>query len=214
MDEPTVRRLSANPTADVATWAGVRELCCRTGDNGRPITRERWEFFPRIWIDPYEKLLPHWTYVAEMEGAVVGYLTGCPDTRRFFRRRAWRVTLPLLSQIFCGRYRHTPGTGAYVRRALGIDKSAEQRFPPALYRSIARDYPAHLHINIEAGFRRSGLGRRLVESYLADLQRASVEGVHLFCATDPLPFYRRLGFQVLDSVDLRGARVFALGRRL
>ena len=65
MDVVSVRRLSASRAVDRAAWAAVHGLCCRTGDNGDPIAPERWELFARIWIEPYEKLLPEWTYVAE-----------------------------------------------------------------------------------------------------------------------------------------------------
>ena len=214
MQNLIVRRLSASPAADSAAWAAVRELCCRTGDNGAPIARERWEFFSRIWIDPYQKLLPQWTYVAEIDAAVVGYLTGCPDSKGFYRRRAWRVSLPLLTEILCGRYGHTPETKAYVCRALGIRKSAEQCFSRKLHQSIAQDYPAHLHVNVDAGYRRSGIGRRLMETYFADLAGARRRGVHLFCGDDPVPFYRRVGFQALESIEIRGGRIFVMGRRL
>ena len=94
MNLGTARRLSAG---EKASWAAVRELCCRTGNNGDPIAPERWELFARIWIEPYEKILPHWTYIAESGEAVVGYLTGCPDTRVFHRARFWLTQLARLS---------------------------------------------------------------------------------------------------------------------
>lgn len=53
-----------------------------------------------------------------------------------------------------------------------------------------------------------------MEGYLADLRRASVRGVHLFCGADPVAFYRKLGFDSLNSVECRGAAIFAMGRRL
>ena len=214
MDNVTVRRLSTDPGAESDSWAAVRELCCRTGDNGAPIAPERWALFARIWIDPYEKLVPHWTYVAEIGDDIVGYLTGCPDSRTFYRRRRWQMTLPTLIAILFGRYRHSPGAGAYIRRALGMVKSAEQCFSNELSLTLVRDYPAHLHINIDAGHRRAGVGRQLMERYFADLRRADVEGAHLFCGTEPVAFYRHLGFRVLGSVEFRGTAVFALATRL
>jgi GNAT superfamily N-acetyltransferase len=213
MDKLTVRRLGADPAAELGSWAAVRELCCRTGDNGAPIARERWELFSRIWIEPYEKLLPQWTYVAEIDSVVVGYLTGCPDSKNFYRMRQWRVTLPMLIVMFFGRYRRLPGAGLYVRRALGIAKHPERCFSAQLSLTLARDFPAHLHMNVDADHRRSGVGRLLMERYFADLRRASIIGVHLFCGTEPLAFYRRLGFQVLETVELNGVPIFSLGRR-
>jgi len=192
----------------------VRELCCRTGDNGVPVARERWELFSRIWIEPYQRLLPQWTYVADT-GAnnIVGYLTGCPDSKKFYRMGRWRVTLPGLIAILFGRYRNSPDAGMYVRRALGMVKSPEQFYSGQISSTLAREYPAHLHINVDADHRRSGICRQLMESYIADLRRVNVTGIHLFCGTEPVAFYRRLGFQVLESVEFGGTAIFALGRR-
>jgi GNAT superfamily N-acetyltransferase len=210
----TARRLSGGHNADRASWTAIRELCCRTGNNGDPIAPERWEFFSRIWIEPYETILPEWTYVAESGVSIVGYLTGCPDSQVFYRRKLWRVTVPLLMAIAAGRYRRTPGVREFVKRALGLQKSAERRFTPALRRTIKGVYPAHLHMNIAAGYRHRGIGRLLIESYFADLRRRGVSGVHLFCGADPVDFYRRLGFQTLESTELNGFVTFALGARL
>jgi ribosomal protein S18 acetylase RimI-like enzyme len=212
MLDVTVRRLSAGP-ADGSTWAGVRELCCRTGNNGDPVAPERWEFFARLWIEPYEKLLPEWTYVAEAEGALAGYLTGCPDSVRFARAKFWRLTLPLLVATAAGRYRKVPGARQFTRQALGLTSGIECRFSRSVQEAIAITYPAHLHINVDARYRRLGIGRRLIEEYWADLRAARIPGVHLFCGPDPVEFYRRLGFHELGRVETRGIPVFALGMR-
>jgi GNAT superfamily N-acetyltransferase len=212
MLDVTVRRLSADPAAG-STWAEVRELCCRTGDNGDPIAAVRWEFFARLWIEPYAKLLPHWTYVAEVEGALAGYLTGCPDSARFASAKFWRLTLPLLVAIAAGRYRKVPGAHQFARQALGLTPGVEYRFSRSVQQAIAVAYPAHLHINIDPGYRRHGIGRRLIEEYSADLRAARIPGVHLFCGSDPVEFYLRLGFHELGRVETAGFSVFALGVR-
>jgi GNAT superfamily N-acetyltransferase len=210
----TARRLSARQDAESASWAAVRELCCRTGDNGDPIAPERWELFSRIWIEPYEKLCPGWTYVAESSGAIVGYLTGCPDSRKFYRLKAWRVTAPLLIAIGGGRYYGTPGVREYVMQAFGLRKRPDRRFTAGLRRGVALDYPAHLHINVDAAHRRKGVGRALIENYFADLRLRKVSGVHLFCGADPVEFYRQLGFETLEKAAVNGVSIFALGARL
>ena len=214
MGSITTRRLSLDRSAEGRVWAEIRTLCCRTGDNGGPIAQERWEFFAKLWIEPYKWLLPEWTYVALSEESVVGYLTGCPDSRKFARTKAWRMTLPLLLQITFGRYRHTPGAHGFGRRTLGLSPKAEGRFSHELRRSIEVNYPAHLHVNVDAGYRRMGIGRRLIENYLGDLRSSDVVGVHLFCGADPVEFYRLLGFEILGSAQFRGASIFSLGRKL
>ena len=214
MNLVTARRLSASYDAERASWAAVRELCCRTGNNGDPIASERWKLFSRIWIEPYEKIFPDWTYVAENGGSIVGYLTGCPDSRKFYRLRPWRATAPLLIAIASGRYYGTPGAGEVVKQVLGLRKSTEDHFPSALRSEIAHYYPAHLHINIDASHRRKGVGRALIKKYFGDLRRSNVQGVHLYCGADPVNFYKRMGFQELGGTKIQGVSVFALGVRL
>jgi GNAT superfamily N-acetyltransferase len=211
MNSISIRRLSDDPQAEKAAWAAVRDICCRTGNNGQPIAAERWEFFSQLWIEPYQKLLPEWTYVAVAGESIIGYLTGCPDSRGFFRRKAWRIDIPLLLQVAVGRYRHIPDVGAFARRMLGLSANPERRFSLALIRD---NYPAHLHINVAEGHRHMGIGRRLIEIYIADLRLRGVTGVHLFCGAGPVEFYRRLNFTVLETVPYYNASLFALGQRL
>ena len=97
----TVRRLSSRER-QTGDWKAIYDLCCRTGDNGQPIAPERCGFFGRFWVGPYEKILPGWTYVAEGGGVIIGYLTGCPDSRGFARAKVRHFVLPFLVDIFRG----------------------------------------------------------------------------------------------------------------
>ena len=153
--------------------------------------------------------MPDWTFVAETADRLVGYLTGCPDTAAFERARALRVTLPLLARVAAGRYAWTEDTRRFVRRAFGLARLPEDRFPPRL----RADYPAHLHMNVAAGFRGRGIGAGLLTRYLEALREHGVSGVHLFCGPGPLRFYQRHGFAEVGHLDLQGGlRVFALTR--
>jgi len=60
----SIKRLSADTDSSGSQWAAVRELCCRTANDGAAIAAERWPLFSEIWIEPYRELLPNWTYVA------------------------------------------------------------------------------------------------------------------------------------------------------
>jgi GNAT superfamily N-acetyltransferase len=198
-----------------AEWQAVRELCCLTGDAGRPIALARWPLFAALWIGPYERLAPAWTYVGEIEGRIVGYLTGCPDTLAFERARLLRVTLPALAGIATGRYRWTTDARALVRLALGRRRRVETRLASRLPTGFLDRYPAHLHMNVAAQWRSHGIGRALVGRYTQDLEAAGVAGVHLFCGPPPLGFYLREGFVELGRMDAAPGRpVHALGRRL
>ncbi len=207
----TVRRLSAAP-ADRKSWQAVRELCCRTGDNGNPVAPERRESFARVWIEPYEQLLPQWSYVAERNGILAGYLTGCPDTGRFERARRRRIMPRLLMALPLGRYRRVAGAGHFERRAPGTARDVSDFFSGTVRAALEREYPAHLHINVDARWRASGIGRRLVEGYLADLRALGCSGIHLFCGPDPVGFYARLGFQELSRAQAGGMTIFLMAK--
>jgi GNAT superfamily N-acetyltransferase len=201
--------------AGAGDWPAIRELACLTGDGGDPIEPRRRPFFADEWIGAYQRLAPDWTYVAEEAGGLAGYLTGCPDTVAFERARAFRITLPLLVRLAAGRYGWTVDTRRFVRRAFGLARPAEACFPADLLATLPARYPAHLHMNVAAGYRGRGLGTALMARYLAALREAGTPGVHLFCGTGPLGFYRQQGFEELASLALRdGVRLHALGRRL
>lgn len=198
-----------------ADWAAVREICCRTANAGDPIDPSRWPLFAELWIGPYQRLVPAWTYVAEVEGRVVGYLTGCPDTPAFRRARRFRVTLPLLARIAARRYAWNADARRFIRLALRLERGAEHRLGGTIRLSLGLEYPAHLHMNVDAGHRRQGIGGALIERYAAELRAAGVSGIHLFCGAAARPFYLRHGFRDLGALEARPDRwVHALGRRL
>jgi GNAT superfamily N-acetyltransferase len=198
---------------EAGEWQAVYELCCLTGNNGAPIAPDRWNFFGRLWVAPYRSLVPEWTYVAKNAAGIVGYLTGCPDTRAFARGKFIRCTLPLLFDIARGRYPLTQDARVFVKQAFHFSRASEHSFSRAARRLIQREYPAHLHVNVAAAYRSVGIGKQLLERFFSDLRTAQVRGVHVFCGADPAPFYFKRGFEPIGSIRYRGGLVFALGRR-
>jgi len=199
-----------------ADWRFVRELCCKTGNAGAPIDRARWPFFGQQWIGPYERLERGWCYVAEnASGERLGYLTGCPETAAFEPRKKYLHDFPLfLKTRILGLYARNGDVERFERRFLGQDLGPEQKFAPEFLTELKRDFPAHLHMNVEALARGTGAGRALYESYRDDLRARGVRGVHLFCGPNPLPFYAKLGFERLAEIEFRpGVLVYALGAR-
>lgn len=201
------------PAAGAADWAAVRRLCCLTGRGGDPVPRERWPLFAEIWVGPYQRLWPGWTLVATAGPDVVGYLTGCPDTRASERRARLAVTPSLVLRLVLGRYGRGADARRALRRALGRDPGPEARLRAGLPAGFLDEYPAHLHVNVAAGWRGAGVGRRLVERHAAALAAAGVPGVHLYCGGAVAPFYVRLGFREAGRLELPGgAAVHALAR--
>jgi GNAT superfamily N-acetyltransferase len=209
--------------ATSSDWKRAREICVATGAAGRPITATRAPFFGDFWVGPYERLLPGWTYVAEHEGRVVGYLTGCPDTASFERRKRLLFTPLFFAKVMLGGYggglgrgyRATGDAGRFVRRTLGFEPEPNALFSRELRERLFRDYPAHLHVNLETeAVRGKGAGRALMKRFFEDLERAGVRGVHVHCGAGPVPFYLKMGFTELERVEFKpGAPISVMGRR-
>ena len=189
-------------------------MCCRTGNDGEPVAKERWQFFARIWIAPYRQVVPQWTFVAVADDKVVGYLTGCPNSRKFRRRKFFFCDLPLVIRIGARIMTANDDEWRYLKQVVGLARGAEESFPARIQKLLRHDYLAHLHMNVEAGFRNQGVGRQLLTHYFADLRQAGVTGVHLYCGARPLEFYRRMGFDEVGRIRLAGIDVYALGRHL
>ncbi len=110
-------------------------------------------------------------FVAERDGVVVGYLMGCADSERGRGAMAREVRRLLLRG-----YLLRPGAAAFLwRSAFDIvrDRGAADEVLGDAH------WPAHLHINLLPEGRGLGLGRRLVDAWLARLDSAGVPGIHL-----------------------------------
>jgi GNAT superfamily N-acetyltransferase len=200
----------------LSEWEAIRRICCQTGRSGAPIDENRWAFFGENWIGPYEKLLPEWTWVASDEtNRVIGYLTGCPDSDWLKKKRLLRFDLPLTLGIAFQHYGWNADIKRYLKRLFHLEAGPEKLFPEEIHALLKSSYPAHLHINLTEAARGNGTGRKLVETYFEALSERNVSGVHVFCGNDPVPFYKRLGFEPLHSIEFKpGIAVHCLGARL
>ena len=201
--------------AQGSDWPRIREICCLTGRLGEPIASERFPFFGQYWVGPYQAFEKNWSFVSEVDGQIAGYLTGAPDTRRHERLTQLIHHPLLLAAVVARQYPMNDDVKRFVRRFLRIEKGPNESFPRDLWRTLHREYPAHLHTNTDSPFRGRGLGAALIERYRQELLRARVPGVHLFCGEKPLNFYRRAGFEELARVEFKPeVWVYCLGRRL
>ena len=144
----------------------------------------------------YTDFESEYLWVASIDDQVVGYLTGCVDTISQRRRIIKRTILPLVRRIILGNYRLGSRTFNYVKyMSSGV---LRREYP---YVDLEQ-YPAHLHINVEAAARGHRLGRRLMSTYLDQLRELGVPGVFLD-TTDinkaACRLYESLGFKVLDN---------------
>jgi len=168
------------------------QICMRTADAGRDATGILQN--DALWADlfalPYPRRHPDLTWVVEDDdGLVAGYIVATDDTdafERWFRDEWW----PSRS----GRYARTG------ERQQELLRHGDERAPGR--ERHAREYPAHLHIDLLPGLQGAGFGRRLIDTLLDELRRRGVRGLHL--GMDPknvgaAAFYERIGFERLSS---------------
>ena len=180
--------------------AAMREICMRTGAAGgdaRAMYRDQ-DLLPDIFAIPYAVLEPEFAFVADDDGRAVGYIVGTPDTPRFVERfrEQW---LPRVAHL------HIPPTGE-----VDLDADPDGSMATVLHNpqwmlepGLAA-YPAHLHIDLLPQAQGRGAGRALMTTFLAALNAAGADAVHLGMGTSNTrarAFYDRLGFTELRLPD-------------
>lgn len=182
--------------------AAVREIACDTADAGEPV--ERLYHDRRVFADVltlyYTDYEPELLWVAECDGQVVGYLTGCLDTRRQERVTRKRI----LPKVIAGAIARGALLHADAWRLLAAFAGTVLLGGFPLPIDLAR-YPAHFHINIRGGFRGGGLGPQLVEAFRQQAGRAGVRGIHVVTRGDNAGgrgFFEKMGFKLLCQKPL------------
>lgn len=126
----------------------------------------------------YTDLEPSGSWVACSDEKVVGFLTGCLNTRRY-QRDLLRVIAPkVIKNLFLGKYKIGKRSLSY----FGV--VSNELFHANKYIIDYDIYPAHLHINIEKSSRGNGLGHELIGQFLNQLSTAKVSGVHLLTTSE------------------------------
>ncbi|SFB54533.1 Acetyltransferase (GNAT) family protein [Amycolatopsis marina] len=145
-----------------------------------------------VYLEPYLDLAPESVFVAEIDGALAGYLTGCPDTASFPSEtermeraiRKYRLVLRAKPAAF------------FARSLADLVLAKARRVPTSGDFEDAR-WPAHLHINVEPAARGTGAAGGLMSHWLERLSETGSPGCHLQTLrenTRAVRFFRRMGF--------------------
>ena len=177
--------------------SAVRQLACDTAARGEPVEqffRDR-DVFADVLLRYYMEWESSSLWVAEAGSDVVGYLTGCLDTRRYecVMRRS---ILPAAGLRALGRgvlcHRETWRLAWAGLRTLHLAGRRRERWGTA--------YPAHFHVNLHREARGQGIGERLVAQFLHHAQTTRCLGVHVGVRSDnpsACRFFERLEFVIL-----------------
>lgn len=180
--------------------AGLAAVCLATADDGRDGTALYADpgLPGDVYAVPYVRFEPDLCLVVDdgtREGRVSGYVLGTSDTAAFedWASRAWwprvRARYPVDAQA----------PGSADARLAGLAGS-----PAVSPRTLTDRYPAHLHVDLLPHVQGQGLGRRLLEAFMATAAAAGASGVHLGVSTAndrAVGFYARLGFHLVERTE-------------
>jgi ribosomal protein S18 acetylase RimI-like enzyme len=199
-------------------------ICLATGAGGEDASalyRDP-KLLGHVYAAPYAVLSPRSVFVVEDTEGVGGYIVGPPDTPEFETRleAAWWPGLRRLYRDPSGEER-----AAWSRDQLMCYKI---HHPECTAAEIVEPYPSHLHINLLPHLRGGGIGRQLMERWLATVRDMGSRGAHLAVGAAnrrAIRFYRACGFRELErrskpvsapiwfAIDLRAGAAGSCTRR-
>lgn len=152
------------------------------------------QVFSDAFVSYYLDFEAEYVWVACAVDRAVGYLTGCVDTLALRRLIIPKAIIPAVGRALHGRYQLGRRTWRHAFSMLMAVILAEYPLPDLGV------YPAHLHINVSQPFRGRGLGRKLIESYLAQIRSLGIPGVHFGTTSLNVAacrLYEALGFELI-----------------
>jgi ribosomal protein S18 acetylase RimI-like enzyme len=189
--------------------AAVEEITFRTGFQGEDLTGRGYfddkRLFFLIFIYYYARYEPEHFFVAvdTTDSTVVGFICGTPDTvsqrAHFLRTMTPRIALRAFL-VTVWRYPRT------FKTLLGFIRTARDLNIGSTSVPIDDEYPAHLHIDLLPEYQSQGIGTRLMARFETHMRGQHVAGIHLGTTNrnhKAVPFYRKMGFEVVKEVRAR-----------
>lgn len=181
---------------------GVRRVYADTAFFGEPVEMyfDDRELFADLGVSVYTDHYPDYTFVADDAGKVVGYILGSPTGEVDVHAHTLASLPHIFGRLITRRYRIGRKTLVHLAMSVWAWLRGE------LLEIRSAEYPANLHINVEAGYRGRGLGTALMRAYLDKLRSERVPGVHAVTTNRnqaALRLYQRMGFQLLREKRTR-----------
>jgi ribosomal protein S18 acetylase RimI-like enzyme len=179
-------------------------VCLLTGDAGEDATAKYRDpkLVGHVYAAPYGVLFPDTVFVAEDGEGVGGYIVGAADTHAY-EERLEQEWWPCLRAIYLD-----PPHPANLDDRMAHHSHQPEITAPRIF----EPYPAHLHINLLPRLRRQGLGRRMMDMWLARAAELGAHGAHLGVGVrniGAVAFYRRYGFREIERED--GGQTIVMG---
>jgi len=183
-------QIRAVTRADLAALYRIALLTGDAGADASALYRDG-DLVGHVFAAPYAVLEPDAGLVAQDDEGVGGYILGARDTLAFEAK--------LEAQWWPGLRERYPAPGGEPG-LWGEDEARSfqihhPRPPPA---RITGPYPSHLHIDLLPRLQGRGLGKALMDRWLALMRAAGSRGVHLGVSRQnarAIRFYRSYGFE-------------------
>ena len=177
--------------------AALKRICLETGDAGKDATarEDDPDLLGLVYAVPYQIYEPRFAFIIESEAGPAGYVLGALDTAAFNARLAAEWYPELRSRVADAPNDRGSWTGSDQFRFLIHHPHM------GMAADLAR-YPSHAHIDLLAGARGRGIGRKAMATLESALRDAGSPGLHLFI--DPRNrnawhFYEAVGFTRLEA---------------
>jgi len=175
----------------------VRDIAWETAFMGKPAgiffsDREIFADFLTLYFTDYE---PESCFVAESRGDVIGYLIGAEDEARLKKIFIFKIMPILFIKTITRGVLLKRKDARYLKNCFNSFLKGEFRDP-----DFSKEYPAVLHINIMESFRKSGIGSKLISSFLGYIAVKKIKGVHLSTMSERAgDFFKTNGFNPIYS---------------
>lgn len=178
--------------------SAVRQICCDTAYRGQPIEKfftDR-EVVAELLTVYYTDFEPESLWVAEFEGRIIGYLTGCRNNRRYASLLAWPIVPRMMWKALL--------KGLFFRKMTWrmIWATIKNWQIGGFSKYIPWDRSSgHLHIDIIDQFRGQHVGRQLMEKFFNQAQESGLRGIYAVTYEDNMAacrFFERMGLDVIS----------------
>ena len=175
--------------------SSIYRICLLTGFNGGDVTPflEDPDLVGHLFAAPYAIFEPSLCFILTIDYQPCGYILGTRDSSRF-NDTCEKKWFPELRKRYSLPHDEKDTIEANFLRYLHCKQMPSK---------WAKDYPAHLHIDLLPIAQRKGYGSKLIKVFLNQLNCLNVKGVHLIVSKknqNAIGFYKKVGFLELNEM--------------
>lgn len=173
------------------------QICLQTGHDGSDASGlfNDPQLLGHYYSAPYAIFEPDTCFVATQNARVVGYIVGCKSSQ-LFSQQCENEWFPALREHY--PINRDISAQTLDDKIISLLHKGHQPRPEFIH------YPAHLHINLLPETQGAGLGKKLMQTFIANLCALKVPGIHLEVSTDnkkAISFYEKLGFTAIAEFE-------------